>query len=183
MNRYDQLLTIIDLIQPKSIIETGVFNGINAIRMIQRAEQYHPKITYTGFDLFEDATAETDAVEYNVKKHCGIEAVGAKIQKHCPNAFVILFKGDTKKTLPDMVADMAFIDGGHSVETIANDYERLRSCSTVVFDDYYSPNPNGACPDITKVGCNFIKGLVLPVKHPLKDDAGFTQMMMVVNVH
>jgi hypothetical protein len=54
-----------------------------------------------------------------------------------------------------MVADLAFIDGGHSVATIDSDYRNLQDCRAVVFDDYYLPLPDGRIHIDTKLyGCN-----------------------------
>ena len=54
-------------------------------------------------------------------------------------------------------ADLCFIDGGHSEETIAHDgaavLESMPEGATVIFDDYYHPAKDG-------IGCNrFINGL------------------------
>ena len=57
--------------------------------------------------------------------------------------------------------DFAFIDGGHSVETIKNDYEwvseNIDKGGMIIIDDYYDPEVKG-------FGCNFLvdKGEVLP---------------------
>ena len=66
MSRYAQLLELIDKHKPRTLIEIGVWNGANAIRMINQALKYHDSVEYTGYDLFEDATSETDSKEYDV---------------------------------------------------------------------------------------------------------------------
>jgi uncharacterized Rossmann fold enzyme len=60
-------------------------------------------------------------------------------------------KGDTRKTLhgQDVRADFAFIDGGHSVETIRGDYEALKGSRMIALDDYYSGDY-----DPNTFGCN-----------------------------
>lgn len=181
MSRYDDLLVLIDKYKPRSIIEIGVWNGANAIRMINRAKQHHNDIEYTGYDLFEDATSETDAKEFNVKSHNQARAVAAYIQSETGVA-VRLIKGDTNHTLkPGTVADFVFLDGGHSVETIGHDYEAVKTSAVIVLDDYYVDGP-----DINKYGCNslvsaWIDGgdaLVLPTKDPVKG-GGFTQLVVI----
>ena len=187
MARHRQLFQLIDLFQPQSIVEVGTWDGKNAVNMIKHAQQYHKNISYIGYDLFEDATPETDAYEFNVKKHHSVEDVRKLIAHHCPDAEFNLIKGNTLKTLTNVDADFAFIDGGHSVDTIAHDYNALNGSKIIVMDDYYTPDENGICPDITKVGCNFMlnqmvwncKTFVLPVKDPLKD-GGWNQMVLVV---
>ena len=64
-----------------------------------------------------------------------------------------------------------FIDGGHSVETVENDFDRLRGCKNILMDDYYTPCNRGLCPDVTKFGCNQlvekVPHWVLPVRDPV----------------
>lgn len=182
--RYTQLLQLIDVFRPRSILEIGTFNGHNAVRMITQAQKYNPEIMYVGYDLFENATAETDAAEFNVKPHNSIKDVSNDIKHGAPNSAVSLVKGNTRETLKPIHADFAFIDGGHSIETIAHDYEAVRSCAVVVLDDYYVPDNDGKCPDISTMGCNqLVKGLkhvVLPRKDPVQG-GGLVQMVLVVN--
>ncbi len=104
---------------------------------------------YRGFDLFEDATDETDKVELNVKKHNTLSAISERLQQFSDKMsennkeFTFsLHKGDTKDTLKSskhLDVDLAYIDGGHSYETVKSDYCYLSSVPVVVFDDYYSP--------------------------------------------
>jgi SAM-dependent methyltransferase len=149
-------LQLVDLFKPQSIIETGTWSGKNAARMIKVASQYHDRPYYIGYDLFEKATDETDEEEFNVKPHHNEKDVLALIEKNCPNAEVALVKGNTKETLNYVVADLAFIDGGHSLETIEHDYEALKHCGVIIFDDHYGPDEDGKMPNIHKMGCNKI---------------------------
>jgi predicted O-methyltransferase YrrM len=181
MSRYDHLLELIDQHKPRTICEIGVWNGANAIRMINRAAQYHQNIEYIGFDLFEDATAETDATEFNVKSHNATRAVAAYIRSETPEGTsVMLVKGDTRQTLPvGTVRDFVFLDGGHSIETIRSDYERVCGSAVVVLDDYYTDGP-----DIKRFGCNsLVDGLtrhieILNTKDPVKG-GGYTQLVVI----
>jgi len=182
MSRYDALLELIDQYKPKSIVEIGVWNGANAIRMIKRAHRYNTDVTYTGYDLFEDATLETDQKEFNVKGHNNIRAVAAYIKAETGIA-VNLIKGDTNQTLQPTEADFVFLDGGHSVETIAHDYKMVQSSKIVVLDDYYTSDGVG-CPDTGKYGCNSLLGHInrpfdiLPNRDPVRG-GGYTQLVVV----
>ena len=78
----------------------------------------------------------------NVKKHHCVNHVKARILEAGINAELI--QGNTRETLPDYNGeefDFAFIDGGHSIETIQSDWENvkrlMRPGGLVVFDDYY----------------------------------------------
>jgi predicted O-methyltransferase YrrM len=186
MTRYDQLLHVIDLYKPESIVEIGTWNGQNAVRMIKHASRWRKNVKYIGYDLFEDASDQTDKEELNVKDHYKVADVETFIKHQCPNVEVHLIKGDTRKTLNPVVADLAYIDGGHSVETIKNDYEKCKGSSVVIFDDYYLPDNEGKCPDTSLYGCNKIVddlpgAVVLPVGGKVKD-GGITMMAQVFGV-
>lgn len=132
-----------------SILEVGTWDGRRAIEMALAAFESVDKVHYRGFDLFEDATDETDKVELNVKKHNTISAISERLQQFSDKMsennkeFTFsLHKGDTKDTLKGskhLDVDLAYIDGGHSYETVKSDYDHLSSVPVVVFDDYYSP--------------------------------------------
>lgn len=184
MKRYDQLLSVIDLIKPKTIVEVGTQAGHSAVKMIRQAMKYRKSIQYVGYDLFEDATKETDAEELNIKPHHTVEQVEGYIKQNCPGAEVHLIKGNTRQTLKPITADLCFIDGGHSIETIANDYDKCKGSVVVVLDDYYVPDKSGAVPDIALYGCNQLVGdlpnaLILPVTDPVRT-GGSVQMVLVL---
>lgn len=152
MNRYTELTTLVRKEKPKHILEIGTWNGNRAIALCNINNS-----SYTGFDLFEEATKETDEIEKNVKKHNSRDSVLRKIRG---NGIVCeLIQGNTNITLPEYVKinspkfDFAFIDGGHSVETIANDWKYVKELmlpnSLVVFDDYYEN-----CSDLHIWGAN-----------------------------
>ncbi len=141
--RYDQLLEEIDVLRPKTILEVGTNDGINASRLFKRASQYRDDVVYFGFDMFESLTdaiflkefALTVPSKKNVDKF--LERSGC-IRRH-------LFAGNTKETLNAKKAklpkmDLVFLDGGHSEETVASDWanvqDLLHAGSVVFFDDY-----------------------------------------------
>jgi hypothetical protein len=149
MDRYAQLLDIINEEKPQSICEVGTWNGNNAIRMIQVAAKYYPmhEIEYQGFDLFESMTGEQFTRELS-KYGQPIDVVQRRLE--ATGANIELIAGDTRETIEDMrSADFIFVDGGHSEKTIENDgVEALRCGKTIVFDDYYHEGkPAG-------MGCN-----------------------------
>lgn len=184
MDRYDQLLHAIDLFKPQTIVEIGTWSGHNAVRMIKQAQKYRKNVVYIGYDLFEDATSDTDQSELNVKPHHNVFDVEATIKKSCPNAEIQLIKGNTRDTLTHISADLVFIDGGHSLETIASDYERCKHSKVIIFDDYYIADKEGKMPDIELYGCNKLvsqlhNAIVLPLGGLVKE-GGVTMMAMVV---
>jgi predicted O-methyltransferase YrrM len=174
--RYDQLIDAVRRKAPKSILEIGTWDGRRALQMLTVAPE---GCTYYGFDLFEDATSETDAVEKNVKPHHYMDLVLDRLS----NYPAYLYKGNTRETLPlfDKPVDFVWIDGGHSVETIRSDWENVKRVlapdAWVFFDDYYTGSI-----DTSKFGCNSIiadlKHEVLPHKD-LVAGGGFVQMVRV----
>lgn len=154
MDRYIQLLDIIEREKPRHICEIGTWNGNNAIRMIQAAAKYRPMkdIHYQGFDLFEQMTGEQYTRELS-KHGYPLEVVQRRLE--ATGANIELITGDTKETIGDMYTkmhDFIFVDGGHSEETIENDGGAALECvnddGVIIFDDYYHEGkPDG-------MGCN-----------------------------
>jgi|TARA_R110000744_G_scaffold30815_9_gene72773 hypothetical protein len=135
-----------------TIAETGTWNGGRAIQMADAAFKNVDRVFYYGFDLFEEATDETDTQEYNVKAHNSFEVVQKRLQEYSdslPKDKIFdwkLVKGDTNFTLEKyspMQPHFAFIDGGHSEETVLNDWKAFSDCPIVVLDDYYANSPEG----------------------------------------
>lgn len=184
MSRYEQLAAIVDLIKPRSIVEIGTNAGRSAVLMIKQAQKYRNNVQYVGYDLFEEADAKTDAAELNIKRHPVAAEIQSMIERECPGVEANLIKGNTRKTLNPLMADVVFIDGGHSIETIAGDFENVRHSNVIVLDDYYTPDETGACPDITLYGCNSLveslpSAVLLPMKNKVKT-GGWTQMVMII---
>lgn len=159
MSRYDKLLELVEETKPATILEIGVYNGAQAIKMSEVAFRHSETVHYMGYDLFDDASPVTDAEEFNLKKTLSVQAVKDKLNSFAethPGFTFELHRGNTRETLADRTADFVYIDGGHSVETIRSDYERTAKSPMVVFDDYYRPDAAGACPDLAKFGANEI---------------------------
>lgn len=174
MSRYNQLLPIIGKTKPKTIVEVGTWNGLRAIMMATEALKHQKNVHYDGFDLFESATDKTDSDELNVKPHMPVADVRKRLNDFAavnPGFTFKLHKGNTRRTLLRAKLngiDLAFIDGGHSIETIRSDYEALKSAKAIVFDDFYKEGP-----DTDKFGCNNLvkdlpEALVLPQFDPVK---------------
>lgn len=173
MSRYQQLLEIVRDTKPKHIVEIGTWNGRRAIEMMAVSNAY-----YTGFDLFEEATDETDKAEFNVKAHYEMIEVGKMIETAGFSKFA-LHRGNTNETLWKAEVepfDFCFIDGGHSVETIQNDYEwasqNIQEGGTIVLDDYYDPELGG-------LGCNFLGDKGEVIKGTDKTSKGFVYLLRI----
>ena len=174
MRRYQQLVDIIAEIKPRTIIEVGTNSGTRAELMIREASKHHSRVFYWGYDLFELATPDTDKAEMNGKTPAVGGIVKDRLEK--TGAEINVFPGNTRDTLHGKVAmaDFAFVDGGHSVETIRGDYEALKNSRCIILDDYYTSGV-----DTTKWGCN---SLVADIPHrvlPIEDRFGSVGVKMV----
>ena len=157
--RYKYLLIEILKSKPKKIMEIGVYNGRRAKEMIQAASIFNNDIYYYGFDLFEEFYELNNVLKNELSKKPDTKI---QIKKKLSNlATVNLYKGDTKKTLQEFIKleifpDFFFIDGGHSVKTIENDWNYVsiiqKKNKVVIFDDFYDSENNF----IKKFGCNNI---------------------------
>jgi len=156
------------------IAEIGVYKGENAEFMLRNLVKAKYRITYYGFDLFEDA------VSYNLKKtnpgvyeetvaagkirSMSTRTVLAKLKRIIPN--VLLIKGDTKKTIPKFVdklknCDFFYIDGGHDYNSVKNDWKSIfkiaKAGSIIVFDDVHAPGIKKLTQEIEKTGIKMHK--------------------------
>jgi predicted O-methyltransferase YrrM len=150
--RYDVIPEIVREINAKVILEIGVYRGIRAAKMIQAALETLGKVSYYGFDLFEDFTDEVAEYEASPKPptmrevYHRIKGIGVDVQ---------LFKGRSQDTLPllkSVSPDFVYIDGGHSFESVRADWENTKKIihddTVVVFDDYLEHS------NWLKWGCN-----------------------------
>lgn len=183
--RYEQLIDIVKEKQPARILEIGTWKGLRAIEM----KLASPNSEYVGIDLFEDGSDEIDEIENNVKPRVSRREVAKSLAE---NAFQCggfrLLKGFSSDQLEVVLSeygedsfDLIFIDGGHSVETIRNDFEQsirlLRKNGAIVLDDYYTGGI-----DVDRWGCNRIvdgiQATLLPIEDRVKG-GGFVQMVVV----
>lgn len=152
-----------------SMIEVGTYDGARAISLAQhwRRVSGNAGFLYVGFDVFEAMTPSLNAKELSKARLppsraevlARLHAAGMNAEvhgaqgdyQHGPDAPMFkLVAGNTHVTLPAFVRgrpataappDLIYQDGGHSLGTVANDWEwcrRLMGPDTVyLFDDYY----------------------------------------------
>lgn len=141
--RYQNLITEIQKCKPRTIVEVGTWNGRHAAAMINEAQKYQKELVkYYGYDLFEDFSSSAD--EFCPKKPASRNEVVNYLNKNA-TGYWELIQGDTWETLwdsqPKEPIDFVFLDGGHSISTIENDWlavrEMIHSESIILFDDYY----------------------------------------------
>lgn len=132
---------IFDVYKPTNICEIGTHDGKTANQMCNYLLRMGLKVNYTGYDMFE--LANEDPV-FHKKEHNG-KGSGSMLkasrtlehlQKKHKRFKFNLVKGNTLETLKPSKFDFAFIDGGHSYETVKHDYEMLKDTPIIIFDDY-----------------------------------------------
>jgi hypothetical protein len=161
IERYSYVMDCINECRPKTIADIGVWNGRRSAQIIRRARELSSVIQYYGFDLWEDLTDEQwKSIEFtSPKQKPSYEEARQVIQEAAGSNSWTLIKGNTRETLPNAnlpSIDFAFIDGGHSLETIDSDWKHI-SCllhegSIVLFDDYWHGRLDAGC-------CCLIDGL------------------------
>lgn len=173
-SRYQELIDRFIACDPQRMIEIGVWKGDRAVEFLTRGTRL---AEYVGFDLFEDITAELFVREgmgrcFTQTMH---DVRGRLLGIRRRETDVRLIKGNTTQTLPDFVAsckhryDFIFIDGGHSLDTIDNDWKYasllLAPDGVCVFDDYYLEDDSMGCKhlvdnlDTSKWEKDFFRGI------------------------
>lgn len=149
-DRYEQIFQNIRQRKPLNIMEIGVWSGERAKEMILEANKFNKleNIHYYGFDLFEEIDQETFKDEISKWPPTEKEVLD---KLNNLGAQIHLYKGNTMETFPKYIdslpkMDFVFIDGGHKIETVQNDWdftEKLMDKNTVViFDDYWPERGN-----------------------------------------
>jgi len=156
-SRYKQLADMIRFYKPKTILETGTWNGGRAIEMALASFDTNDEVHYIGYDLFEDATTQTDKEEFNAKPHNTKLAVVKRLdefkehmKKERQKEFSYeLYKGNVRDTLNEMYtdeADFALIGSGNSEQTVQHEYNILKNVPVVVGDHYFTKDDNDKIP-------------------------------------
>ncbi len=159
----DLFLKIVAEHKPKHFLEIGVFCGVTARNVCELLEKIHgEKFQYTGVDLFgSDSSNKFNEKEpnylkeqkfsnplkniyYNFFKKENLnseKSVSNFLAKFSKN--VKLLKGNSNKILQNIrldAVDFAFIDGGHSFETVWNDinnvFKNIKRGGIIICDDY-----------------------------------------------
>lgn len=161
---YSQLFRYLKSHVCKNILEIGTYTGENALQMIKVSKAKEEDIHYYGVDLFGGISQEKITSEMSHPATPDMMSVKKYLESRTP-AKITLFEGDTNIILKQIVnelpsMDLIFIDGGHSVETIKNDWvwvsELIKDSGVIFFDDYLPEMPFIGCMsvvnDINRIG-------------------------------
>jgi len=149
---YRGLFEAIKEVIPANILEIGTSSGQTAIGMIRTAGQFskEDQISYYGVDLFESGKPSQWELEftggYIPPKKADVEA--RLRSETAADITLVAFDSKLLHEVPAekrMKMDLIFIDGGHSLETVASDWEFAKSSmhekTVVVLDDYFPELP------------------------------------------
>lgn len=187
--RYKYLFETIRKNKCRKIMEIGTWNGEHALRMIEEAKKNFPpgEIQYYGFDLFELLDDKMASKEFSTSKiPPSLEIVREKLAK--TNAEIHLYKGDTRNTLPKVVnelpkVDFVFIDGGHSIEAIQNDWKYVQKFmdekTIVIFDDYWNRDDAGCKKVVEGIDKTKFEVRILPIQDKFKKEWGILKINFV----
>lgn len=132
---------LFDTYNVSSVGEIGTHNGKTASQILDYLLSKNISITYTGYDLFDEASEVTNKEEINGKGVGSYQRAISKLQKlkkkYQDNFQYKLIKGNTKNTLTPSKFDFVYIDGGHSYETVKHDYNMVKDSKIIIFDDYH----------------------------------------------
>ncbi len=186
LDRYEGLFACLeDLMgeqkQDVTYLEVGTYNGKRAADLCRYwREQTDGRFHYIGFDMFEDMFEEMNKAELSKSTLPPSRAeVQATLLK--AGARTTLIKGNTRETLPSFVAtmdgqvipDLIFVDGGHSLETIDSDWAAVKQLmgdhTRVVFDDYYENKDDFGCKQLItrlRADADYTVELLTPIDKP-----------------
>lgn len=137
------------VMEPASFLEVGVGRGDTLRDFLRIAESRGTSpIKYYGFDTFAAGPPEEDGADgqwdpslHEVSK----ERIETIANEYDVDSSLHLYEGNTRETLAPAVetidaVDVIYVDGGHSYETIKNDFQGLEPLFepgvAVVLDDF-----------------------------------------------
>lgn len=185
--RYRYLFQYIQDSKCSKIMEIGTWDGLRAEQMVRTAKKIHgSSVEYYGFDLFEDFDNLLHGEKLGTKKAPSMGSVKNRLSKTGCN--INLFKGDSVKILPQLINSLPkmgiiFIDGGHNIETIQNDWLNIRSLiddeTIVIFDDYWNRDDVGCKRVIENIDKEHYLVEILPIQDIFKKDWGILKINFV----
>ena len=142
---FDDFKQFLDEVEIKNLCEIGTHKGNTAVQMILHLLEKNNDFVYHGYDVFDYArnNVEFNRAEYNGKGGASKEFVLKRLRKiHDDNNQFnyLLYEGLTKNTLHKLKFDFVYLDGGHSLDTVKHDYEKIKESKMIVFDDAVNKN-------------------------------------------
>jgi predicted O-methyltransferase YrrM len=138
----------------ENILEIGTHRGNTAIELIKNSK--NKDVNYYGVDIFKEGwSREIEYEEQSIEPH-SISEVQNYLNQVSKNVF--LFSGKSKDKHKDIELkkikfDLIFIDGGHSYNTVRDDFfmyiNQLNEGGVIFFDDYtteFSYPPDNPIP-------------------------------------
>lgn len=128
----EMLLALINSVQPSSMIEFGVNEGITAVAVLANFTDIE---RYIGVDVEFDHQLEIPAQQYEVPREPG------RLVKENPRFELVIRKNDDSNISGPF--DVAFIDGDHGKHHVMKDYllakQLVGDGGIIIFHDYTNP--------------------------------------------
>lgn len=178
----DEIKVIFNETRPKKICEIGTHGGKSALQMLDYLLKYDYPVEYTGYDVWDGGSVELDKKEDNGKGWRSLSKVQKKFadfKKEHNNLNFFLIKGNTHDTLKSPKKfDFAFIDGGHSYETVKHDYEMLKETPVIVLDDTDLPGPKRLFEELKSDETLIVKEIIPSTGKGVTDKRVHTQAIV-----
>lgn len=119
-------------------IEIGAHRGRSIVIIGSYLKDKVNRLHIKGYDIFANETQQFHIKEDNGKGAGNIYKCNnklSKLSKRFPSVTYELIEGYTTDTLTSQTVEWAYIDGGHSYETVKWDHEQLKNSKVIVFDD------------------------------------------------
>jgi len=140
---------LIEKYKPKSFGEIGSHEGLTARLLCHKILEYHPRLTYVGYDAYE----EVPKIEHNGKSTPNQIKLVKRLnwlQRKFKHFKYELIVGYTNQTLiTPRKFGIVYVDGGHSYETVKHDYSMIKDSKIIIFDDY---NLGGVKKAVDEIG-------------------------------
>jgi len=163
-HRYRSMLEYLSNNDCDNILEVGTHKGHTGAELIRHSK--NTNVNYYGVDVFLSGWSDIVEREEQSIKPDDIDTVRNFLSAYSINVY--LYEGRSNDVLPvlkekNLNFDLIWIDGGHSYETVKNDFvhsiDMLSDDGVIFFDDYteeksYPPNnpiPLGVKPFIDEL--------------------------------
>lgn len=187
---------LIRITKPESMLEIGVGSGDTLESYLNVAETYTDEVRYIGFDTFSEGPPEDETAHLNRRIQNADNERGFWQMHHTskgevqsiPDGYEVecqvqLIEGNTRDTLEETnidisPVDLVYIDGGHSYDTVQNDFRGI-----IPMLKHSSTSKNKTVPAGTIVAFddfNCESGVTEFISELLSEnDPGFNELMFV----
>ena len=185
-------MELVKFYKPSTMLEVGCWDGEHGTQMCMAALASHDSNVHYTMESISEAFNKCFVSDFifsisrTIKDKIALKFDALTME--FPHRFTYkLIRGDTNYTMKEHVVDFAFLDGGHSVGTVQNDYAKSNMSKVIVFDDYFTEDVEGHIPEVSYLGTNVVVDAILdkakwvfPSNDPVRE-GGITHLAVIVN--